>query len=253
MTLRAILPPNILYGRRTEITMRILAVFAHPDDEAFGPAGTLSRYSLTGHTVRLVTLTHGEAGTLGPAKHLTQQELGRLRATELKCSAESLHVSEQAIYDLPDGKLAQLPDETGLGIIRAEIEHFHPDAMITFHAAGISGHPDHQTAARWCLQVVQECANPRRLFGYGISEDQARRIHHRKLAPIPEVELTHVIDVSQYLRYKFKAIQCHRSQADGWERMKTIEGGLDSFLRSEHFSQVWPISSQSIRRSRLED
>src|SRR5512135_1057492 len=125
-------------------TMKILAVFAHPDDEAFGPSGTLSRYALTGHEVRLVTLTHGEAGSLGPAKHLTPAELGQLRSEELRCSARALHLSTLSIFDLPDGKLAQLPAERGLSIIRREIRATLPDAIITFHAAGISGHPDHQ-------------------------------------------------------------------------------------------------------------
>ncbi len=220
--------------------MKLLAVFAHPDDEAFGPAGTLSRYALNGHTVHLATMTHGEAGSLGPARDLTPPELGRLRAGELRCSARALHLSTINIYDLPDGKLAALPADRGVNIIRGEIETYHPDALITFHAAGISGHPDHQTVARWCLQAVQEHENGLRLFAYGISEYQAQRIKHRKLAPIPALELTHVIDVSRYLEYKFAAIRCHQSQAEGWERMKTIEGGIEAFLRNEHFSQVWP-------------
>src|SRR5512147_3076561 len=99
-------------------TMKILAVFAHPDDEAFGPSGTLSRYALNGHEVRLSTLTHGEAGSLGPAKHLTPVELGQLRSKELHCSAQALHMSALNIYDLPDGKLTQLPAHRGLSIIR---------------------------------------------------------------------------------------------------------------------------------------
>jgi LmbE family N-acetylglucosaminyl deacetylase len=234
-------------------TMKILAVFAHPDDEAFGPSGTLSRYALNGHEVRLATLTHGEAGSLGPAKHLTPVELGHLRSEELHCSARALHLSALNIYDLPDGKLARLPAERGLSIIRDEIKAFLPDAIITFHSAGISGHPDHQTVARWCLQAVQEQENGLCLFAYGISEEQARRIQHRKLAPIPAHEVTHVIDVSQYLDYKFTAIRCHQSQAEGWERMKSIEGGLEAFLRNEHFSQVWPAPKQPARAARFED
>ena len=128
--------------------MRILAVFAHPDDEAFGPAGTLAGYAQTGHAVRLVTMTRGEAGSLGPARHLTPPELGRLRSKELRCSAAALHLSGLNIYHLPDGKLAELPVVQGLAIVRHEIENFLPDAIISFHSAGISGHPDHRTVAR---------------------------------------------------------------------------------------------------------
>jgi LmbE family N-acetylglucosaminyl deacetylase len=233
--------------------MKILAVFAHPDDEAFGPSGTLARYALSGHAVRLATLTHGEAGSLGPAKHLTPEELGLLRSQELRCSAQALHLSGLNIYDLPDSKLAQLPAEQGLRIIRDEIESFCPDAMITFHAAGISGHPDHQTVARWCLQALQERNDSTRLFAFGISEEQVRRIDHRKLAPMLAHEITHVIDVSAFLNYKFAAIACHRSQAEGWERMKKIEGGLEPFLRNEHFSQVWPVLPPQPPADRFEE
>ncbi len=233
--------------------MKILAIFAHPDDEAFGPAGTLSRYALNRHEVRLVTMTHGEAGSLGPARHLTPVELGQLRSEELRCSARALHLSALDIYDLPDGKLAQLPEEQGLSIIRNKIEAALPDAILTFHAAGISGHPDHQTVARWCFQAVQEHGNDLRLFAYGISEEQAARIRHRKLAPILAREITHAIDVSKYLDYKFAAIRCHRSQAEGWERMNSIEGGLEAFLQNEHFSQVWPIPKPAMRATQFED
>ena len=235
--------------------MKILAVLAHPDDEAFGPAGTLSRYSLTGHEVRLATMTHGEAGTLGPARDLTPLELARIRSDELRRSAEALHLAGLNIYSLPDGKLAELPAEQGIGIIRQEIEIFSPDALLTFHPGGISGHPDHQTVARWCLSALSEGSRPIRLFAYGVSVDQARRVTHRKLAPIPDEELTHVLDVSNYLEFKFAAIRCHKSQAESWERMKNIEGGIESYLRNEHFSLIWPVPKQPARHrfTRLED
>lgn len=233
--------------------MKVLAIFAHPDDEAFGPGGTLSRYSLTGHTVRLITITRGEAGSLGPASRLTPPELGELRSSELRCSAKALRLSSQEIHDLPDGKLADLPGDRGPAIVRQEIETFHPDALISFHSEGISGHPDHRTVSRWCLRAVQEQTRPLRLFAYGVSAEQARRATHRKLTPIPEDEITHVIDVYAYLRYKFEAIRCHRSQAEAWQKMITVEGGIESYLRNEHFSQIWPAATKGARADRLED
>jgi len=233
--------------------MRILAVFAHPDDEAFGPSGTLSGYALTGHTVRLVTMTRGEAGTLGPAQHLSREELGRLRSGELRCSAAALHLSELLIHDYPDGKLSELPAEEGVNILRREIEAWHPDILITFHCGGISGHPDHQAISRWCIQAVREEGVPPRLFAFGISEEQARRAHNKGLIPIPDDEITHVIDVTPYLKYKLDAIGCHQSQSAAWEKMKHLEGSIESYFRNEHFSQVWPESFSRMCHGRLED
>ncbi len=233
--------------------MRILAIFAHPDDEALGPGGTLARYALTGHMVRLITMTRGEAGSLGPASRLSRLELAELRSSELRCSAKALRVSSQEIHDLPDGKLAELPAQEGPAIVRREIETFQPDALISFHSAGISGHPDHRAVSRWCLQAVQERRNPPRMFMYGVSPAQARRATHRKLTPIPEGEITHVVDVASYLPYKLEAIRCHQSQSEAWQKMMMIDGGVESYLKNEHFSQVWPASTGSQRRGALED
>ena len=41
-----------------------MAVFAHPDDESFGPGGTLARYAARGADVFLVTATRGEMGKI---------------------------------------------------------------------------------------------------------------------------------------------------------------------------------------------
>ncbi len=234
--------------------MRILVVLAHPDDEAFGPGGTLSRYSLTGHSVRLVTMTHGEAGTLGPAKHLSRDELARLRADELRCSAVALHLSSQAIHSLPDGKLSELPADSGLEILRQEIDAFNPDALITFHFEGISGHPDHRTVSQWCLQAVQErnSGGPRLLL-FGISPEMASRVVHRKLTPIPGEEITHILDVSGYLEYKLAAIRCHRSQSESWDRIRMVPGGIESYMGKEYFSQVWPTAKRQGPLNSLED
>ncbi len=42
--------------------MRILGVFAHPDDESFCAGGTLARYVASGAEVMVVSATRGEAG-----------------------------------------------------------------------------------------------------------------------------------------------------------------------------------------------
>ena len=44
---------------------RLLASFAHPDDESFGAGGTLAKYAHQGVQVVLLCLTHGGAGIPG--------------------------------------------------------------------------------------------------------------------------------------------------------------------------------------------
>lgn len=56
---------------------RILAVFAHPDDESFLMGGTLAHYALNGVEVALLCLTHGEKGYSDQAPEDERQRLMR--------------------------------------------------------------------------------------------------------------------------------------------------------------------------------
>ena len=221
--------------------MKILAVFAHPDDEAYGPGATLARYATQGHTVALVTLTRGEAGSLGICKTLPAEEVARLRTRELECAARALHISYLKIYDFPDKGLKDYPTEKAVPVIQKEIDSLQPDILITFHDKGISGHPDHIAVTRWCREAVQQSTSKPRLFYYGVSTTQAKKIEpHRKVIPFQENEITHIIDAGTFFSYKLKAIQCHASQIELWEKFQTINGGFEYFARQEHFSQVYP-------------
>ncbi len=128
-----------------------------------------------------------------------------------------------------------------------------PDLVVTFHRDGISGHPDHQAVASWCLQAVQGNCRAR-LLGYGITQAQARRVGFRKLRPIPDAEVTHVVDVASYLEYKLRAIECHKSQSELWDKLRLVEGGYSQYARLEHFSQAWPAAKPGLMPvERLED
>ena len=54
-------------------------MFAHPDDESFGPGGTFARYAAAGVEMTLVCGTRGEAGSIGHSKRYGPDLLGRIR------------------------------------------------------------------------------------------------------------------------------------------------------------------------------
>jgi LmbE family N-acetylglucosaminyl deacetylase len=222
--------------------MNILAVFAHPDDETYGPAATLVRYALNGHRVSLVTMTRGEAGSLGICKDMDPKDVAEMRSAELKCAAKVLHIQDQKIYDLPDKGLTEYPLEKGIEIVRREINTHQPDILMTFHDKGISGHPDHIAVSKWCYRAVQSLPEPPRLIYFGITNGFANQIkENRKVFPMDDGEITHVLDASEYFSYKLKAIQCHASQLDLWEMFKKWDADKQYFSRKEHFSQVLPV------------
>jgi LmbE family N-acetylglucosaminyl deacetylase len=230
---------NIQHKKRFK-TMNILSIFAHPDDESFGPGGTLAMLASNQHRTGLVTLTRGEAGSLGISKELGPDELARRRSEELKCSANFLGINYLSIYDLPDKKLSEIPVEVGLEIIKKEIEKFIPEMVITFHPNGISGHKDHITVTNWIIQILNEMENPPKLFYYGLVPEQTELYSHRKLHPMASSEVTHKIDTAHFFDQKIRAIECHKTQEELWKSLQSSPKSFEEMSRWEYFSRAIP-------------
>src|SRR5262245_3989839 len=76
---------------------RLLACFAHPDDEAFVASGVLAVCTAQEVTVRLVCATYGEEGDIRTPDAATRETLGQVRYQELCRSCEVLGVQEPPI------------------------------------------------------------------------------------------------------------------------------------------------------------
>ncbi|MEN6541604.1 PIG-L family deacetylase [Parvibaculum sp.] len=122
---------------------RVLAVFAHPDDE-LRVAGLLETAKGRDHAfTALVTATRGEKGTQVP-KVARQRELALIRTAEVLKSGYALGIDEQEVWDFPDSGLANVDLDTLAGRIERAMERYRPDLVVTFWpASGESGHPDH--------------------------------------------------------------------------------------------------------------
>lgn len=131
----------------------MFGVFAHPDDEAFGPAATLLKESRDGAEVHIITLTAGEAGA-NPDNH---ENLAETRLAEWRNSGDLIGVRPEAMHYLgyADGKLANL-DMIEVArkieeIIRLKLEELAPEdelELLCFDLNGLTGHIDHIVASR---------------------------------------------------------------------------------------------------------
>ena len=134
----------------------ILALFAHPDDESFGPGGTLARYAAEGANVHVIIATDGIAGSVEDESYRQSHEsLAQVRATELSDAAVALGVT--AIWSLPyrDSGMRGSPDNANpAALIQQPIEQLtaqvqeymlrlKPEVVITHDPFGGYGHPDH--------------------------------------------------------------------------------------------------------------
>ncbi len=122
---------------------RILAVFAHPDDETFCAGGTLAKYAAGGAEIMVVSATRGDAGQIQDAHAATRRTLGQVRERELHMACKHLGVRHAVCLDYGDGTLKDVEPEALTRDITRIVREFRPDAVITFGPDGAYGHPDH--------------------------------------------------------------------------------------------------------------
>lgn len=128
----------------------IFGIFAHPDDEAFGPSGTMLMETRSGTELHLITLTAGDAGT-NPDNH---PDLGKIRLKEWKQAADLIGATSTHFLGYKDGHLDNLSMIEASDKIIEIVKKIVKDdknliiEFITSDLNGISGHIDHIVAAR---------------------------------------------------------------------------------------------------------
>lgn len=141
--------------KNTNAPAKILAVLAHPDDEAFGMGGTLALYASEGVEVFLACATLGEAGIVADDLLSKGQSVAELRESELTCSANNLGIKQVIKLGYRDSgmlgwadnshpeALINQPLEQVVDRIAEIIRQFQPDIVLTFDPIGGYRHPDH--------------------------------------------------------------------------------------------------------------
>ncbi|MGD2176778.1 MAG: PIG-L deacetylase family protein [Anaerolineae bacterium] len=246
--------------------LTLMAVFAHPDDEAFGTGGTLSKYAAEGCDVYLVTATRGEAGEIAEPDLATSADLPFVREQELRCACEIYGIHPPRFLGYADGLLPIVHQGQAVGKVVRLTRELRPQVVITFGPDGIYGHYDHIAVHRWTTIAVDLAADsdcfPHHVGGT-CEPHQVSKVYHRVLpkefveamgeGPRPAAlmmdgvpfymvgrerdEITTVIDVSDYVERKLQGIQCHATQVGRHNRFsEDVEQVIrDPGFQQEHF------------------
>lgn len=216
----------------------LLAIFAHPDDESFGMAGTLAKLAAAGVRTALICATAGEAGqSAGLAD--SPAALARLRADELRCATDTLGVADLIVLDYPDGggdswDLAALATR-----LADEIKRIRPDVVVTFDDQGITRHPDHMAlhqGVRMALERAIDRLGVRRLFYQVVTCPEEASPEGPTYACIAPDAVDVIVDIAAFEPAKRAALRCHRTQAADTAHM--LDRPQDS-LTVEHYVLAW--------------
>ncbi|HYN88706.1 MAG TPA: PIG-L deacetylase family protein [Ardenticatenaceae bacterium] len=132
----------------------LLGVFAHPDDESYGPGGTLARYAREGVDVHVCIVTDGAAGSYDQEMLEGYASLAERRAEELSCAARALGVTlhtlgyrDSGMEGSADNKHTDCLYQANLEDVASDLVRLmcdvRPDVVITHDPTGGYFHPDH--------------------------------------------------------------------------------------------------------------
>ena len=254
--------PETPFGYRADHPPTLLAVFAHPDDEAFSVGGTLAHYAARGVRVVLACATRGEAGKITDPS-MTVTDLGAQREQELKNACAALGIPDPVFLDYHDsGRAERVRHDDPLALmnvnvfeletkIRALIEQHQPQILLTFDPHGGYGHIDHLQVHRAASAAFFSTGHlpnpPQRLYftalTYAVAERMA--LMGGDLDPlvygVSDKSVVVRMDVSHYAAHKKAALAAHGTQMGPQSRMgqlseeerQKMEQGL---LGGENFS-----------------
>lgn len=189
------------------MTRRLCAVFAHPDDESFGPAGTLARYAEEGVEITLVTATSGEAGEVHNVP-TAPENLAALRERELREAMNALGVQDIRLLHLPDGRLADRMDDLYQAVVGA-LREIRPQVIITEDIQGITGHPDHIAVTQTVVRAFDDLTgSPVKLYEHVLPRSTAPG----HVASTPDDYITARLNVEAWRPRIIAALAAHRSQ-----------------------------------------
>ena len=223
---------------------RVLVVVAHPDDAEFGCGGSVARWVKEGKEVTYVILTNGDKGS--GDRSMTSERLAKIRQEEQRNAALTLGVQRVEFLGYPDGELEDTR-EVRRGVT-AEIRRWRPDLLVTqnpYRTTNLyASHRDHRIAAGVALDCVYPLARDHlsfpELLAQGLEPHKVREVYLMWWEN-PEV----VVDISDTMDLKLKALACHASQMGDFASVEARvrewaaqRGKPKSFAYAETFNRI---------------
>ena len=256
--------------------LTLMAVHAHPDDEASTTGGILAKYSAEGIRTVLVTCTDGALGDSPDTKagedgHTDEHDADAviaLRTKELQDSCQVLgitHLEQLGFRDSgmmgwptndAEGSFWSTPVEEAAKPLIALIEKYQPDVVVTYDEIGFYGHPDHIQAHRITLAALDATGSQAKLY-FPTIKHSALKDFAATLAEFgvevpdleegqfgsPDEQIGASIDCVAQAPLKRASLAAHVSQADNIFFLKLPVEMFTAAFGTEDFLRIRPAGS----------
>lgn len=170
-------------------TPALLAVLAHPDDESFGPGGTLAKYAAQGTAVHIAIATDGAAGSVVKGQEEKRAELAAVRGAELEQAVQilggTLHRLGYRDSGMKGDEANQHPEafiqadlQEAIGRVVRLIRQTRPQVIITHDETGGYFHPDHIRCCIVTTAAFKAAADPQQYPELGLPPHQPDRLYY---------------------------------------------------------------------------
>ncbi len=210
----------------------IVGVFAHPDDETFGPSGIIAKLAKK-NDVYILCATSGQQGE--NHRHRTKRPLWMIRRHELRQAAKILGVKKVYFLGFEDGTLCNNLYQEIAAKVEKKLKQLKADEIITYYYTGVSGHIDHITMSMISNFVFQRLPRIKKLMMSGILKERAaeRQDYFVYFPPgFEESEFDLVVDVSDVWNIKVEAMKQHKTQL---KDMQNILQQSERLHKKEYF------------------
>ena len=210
---------------------QVLVILPHPDDEAFGLAGTLAMYIDQGTHVTYACLTLGEMGrNMGVPPFATRVTLPGIRKLELEQSCRAIGIQDLRMMGFHD-KTIEFEDPAVLdGCIEDLLEELSPDLVVTFYP-GYAVHPDHDACGAAVIRTIAKLPEHLRPTVHCI----AFANNHEQAIGKADV----IYDVREYLPQKIASITAHRSQFQAAELLGNKQINDEKIVERFGMERFW--------------
>lgn len=229
--------------------LKLLCVFAHPDDESLGNGGILAKYAAEGIETSLIVATRGERGWWGnKGEYPGLEAFGKRREAEVRAAANVLGLRQVEFLDYVDGELDQADPAEAIAKIVGYLRRVRPDVVVTFGPDGVYGHPDHIAIGQFTTAALAQAANPTALDESSLAPHGVSKLYYmvatqqlleayqsvfgelvmhidgmeRRAMGWPEWAITTRIDTQTYRQTVWKAVLCHESQLSVYRQLEHV-------------------------------
>jgi mycothiol S-conjugate amidase len=245
------------------MTLRLLAVHAHPDDESSKGAATYAHYRSLGAEVMILSCTGGERGSIlndalqghAPA----ERDLPGLRRLEMAEAQRVLGVQHRWLgYEdsgmnddgsVPPNSFADIPVEISAEPVVRLIREFRPQVLVTYDEKGGYPHPDHIRCHDVSTEAYRAAADPTRYPDAG-EPWQVDKLYYDRIFNLERVDAMFLeLSVTEPDSPLLEPLGAAREWMKDYPKLATTHVPIGDFLEVRdaalraHVSQVAPTSS----------